>query len=373
MSSFLPFARPEIDEETISAAAEVLRSGWITSGPQVHRFESELSGYFGGRPVRTFAHATAALEAAVRLAGIGSGDEVIVPAMTFVATANVVSLAGGRPVLVDVDLDSRNTDAARLEEAITPRTKALMPVHFAGRPLHLEPIYALARRRGLRVIEDAAHAMGAAYRGRRIGAQGDLVAFSFHPNKNMTTIEGGALSFADPAEVERAEQLRFHGIRRLPGGSMDVLEHSGKSNLPDVSARIGIAQLGRLESFNACRTALAQRYFDKLGGIAALRLPAQPCPGHAWHLFAPLVDFAAARTSRVEFIQAMHAHGIGVGVHYPAMHLFNAFRRLGYREGDFPNAETIGARTVSLPLFSQMLDADVDRVCEALRHILKGA
>ena len=210
MSEFLPFARPEIDEETIAAVADVLRSGWITSGPQVQRFEAELSSYFGGRPARTFTHATAALEIAVRLAGVGPGDEVIVPAMTFAASANVVQLAGGRPVFVDVDLDSRNTDAARIEAAITPRTRAIMPVHFAGLPVDMEPLYALAKRRGLRVIEDAAHAMGASYRGRRIGAQGDLVAFSFHPNKNLTTIEGGALSFADAGEVERAERLRFH-------------------------------------------------------------------------------------------------------------------------------------------------------------------
>jgi dTDP-4-amino-4,6-dideoxygalactose transaminase len=372
VTAFLPFARPEIDEETIAAVAEVLRSGWITSGPCVERFENELSAYFGGRPVRTFAHATAALEVAVRLAGVGPGDEVIVPAMTFVASANVVLLAGGRPILVDVDLDSRNTDVARIEAAITPRTKAIMPVHFAGLPVDLDPIYALAARRGLRVLEDAAHAMGAAYRGKRIGAQGDLVAFSFHPNKNITTIEGGALSFSNPAEVARAERLRFHGIRKAADGSMDVLEHAGKSNLADVSARIGIAQLAKLEQFNARRTALAQRYFERLERTAGVRLPAPPRPGHAWQLFAPLVDFAAAGTTRARFIEAMRGRGIGVGVHYPALHLFHAYRRLGYRERDFPNAETIGERTVTLPLFTQMKDADVERACDALQDTIGG-
>ncbi|HKQ28032.1 MAG TPA: DegT/DnrJ/EryC1/StrS aminotransferase family protein [Burkholderiales bacterium] len=370
MSEFLPFARPEIDEDTIAAVGEVLRSGWITSGPQVQRFEAELSAYFAGRAVRSFTHATAALEIAVRLSGAGPGDEVIVPAMTFVASANVVQLAGARPVLVDVDLDSRNTDAARIEAAITPRTKAVMPVHFAGLPVDMEPIYALARRRRLRVIEDAAHAMGAVYRGRRIGAQGDLVAFSFHPNKNLTTIEGGALSFADAAELERAERLRFHGIRKLPGNEMEVAEPSGKSNLSDVSARIGIAQLAKLAQFNARRSALARSYFDKLKGIAHVRLPAAGDAGHSWHLFAPLIDFAAIGMTRAEFIARMHARGIGVGVHYPAMHLFEAYRRLGYRRGDFPNAETIGERTVTLPLFTQMREADVERVCEALQAIL---
>jgi dTDP-4-amino-4,6-dideoxygalactose transaminase len=372
MTAFLPFARPEIDEATIAAVAEVLRSGWITSGPQVERFESELSAFFGGRPVRTFAHATAALEVAVRLAGVGPGDEVIVPAMTFVASANVVLLAGGRPVLVDVDLATRNTDAARIEAAITPRTKAIMPVHFAGLPVELEPVYALARRRGLRVIEDAAHAMGAACQGRRIGAQGDLVAFSFHPNKNITTIEGGALSFASEAEVERAERLRFHGIRKLPGGGIDVLEHAGKSNLADVSARIGIAQLQKLGAFNARRAALARRYLERLDGASGLRLPVDG-PGHAWHLFAPLIDFGTAQLTRARFIEAMHAKGIGVGIHYQALHLFQAFRRLSYREGDFPNAETIGARTVTLPLFTRMQDSDVDRVCDALRETIQRA
>jgi dTDP-4-amino-4,6-dideoxygalactose transaminase len=370
---YIPFARPEIDEDTIAAVSAVLRSGWITSGPQVQRFEAELSAYFGGRPVRAFTHATAALEVAVRLAGVGPGDEVIVPAMTFAASANVVALAGGRPVLVDVDLDSRNTDAARIEAAITPRTRAIMPVHFAGLPVDLEPIYALAARRGLRVIEDAAHAMGASSRGRRIGAQGDLVAFSFHPNKNMTTIEGGALSFRDPGELERAERLRFHGIRKLPGGTMDVIEHAGKSNLSDVSAAIGLAQLAKLERFNARRAALARRYFEKLGGVARLRLPAAGHAGHAWHLFAPLVDFDALGITRERFIQAMHERGIGVGVHYQALNLFEAFRRLGYRAGDFPNAETIGARTVTLPLHTQLRDADVERVCEAVKASVRQA
>jgi dTDP-4-amino-4,6-dideoxygalactose transaminase len=320
--------------------------------------------------VRVFTHATAALEVAVRLAGVGPGDEVIVPAMTFAASANVVALAGGRPVLVDVDLDSRNTDAARIEAAITPRTRAIMPVHFAGLPVDLEPVYALAARRGLRVIEDAAHAMGAAYRGRRIGAQGDLVAFSFHPNKNMTTIEGGALSFRDPGELERAERLRFHGIRKLPGGEMEVEEPGGKFNMPDVCAAIGLAQLARLEEFIARRRELARRYFERLHGVPHLRLPAPDQPGHCWHLFAPLIDFAALGTTRRAFIEMMQKRGIGVGVHYQAMHLFAAYRRLGYKPGDFPNAEIIGARTLTLPLFTRMQDADVDRVCGALREAI---
>jgi hypothetical protein len=372
VSVFLLFARPEIDEQTIAAVAEVLRSGWITSGPQVLRFEEALSVHCGGRPVRTFTSATGALEVALALAGVGPGDEVIVPAMTFVASANVVLRAGARPVLVDVDLDSRNTDAARIEAAITPRTKAVMPVHFAGLPVELAPVCALAKRRGLRVIEDAAHAMGASHAGRAIGAQGDLVAFSFHPNKNITTIEGGALSFADPAEVERAERLRFHGIRKLPGGEMEVEEPGGKFNLADVAACIGLAQLARLAQFNARRSELARRYLELLQGMRHVRLPAADRPGHSWHLFAPLVDFGALGITRRALIERMHARGIGVGVHYQAMHLFAAYRRLGYGPGDFPNAETIGARTVTLPLFTQMQNADVERVCAALQAAILG-
>ena len=370
MTPYLPFARPEIDEQTIAAVGEVLRTGWISSGPQVLRFEQALSARFGGRPVRTFTSATAALEVALDLAGVGPGAEVVVPAMTFVASANVVLRAGARPVLVDVDLDSRNTDAARIEAALSPRTRAIMPVHFAGLPVDLEPVYALAKRRGLRVIEDAAHAMGAAYVDRAIGAQGDLVALSFHPNKNITSIEGGALSFADSAEVERAERLRFHGIRKLPGGEMEVEEPGGKFNLPDVCAVIGLAQLEKLERFNARRRELVRRYFERLRSLEHVRLPLADRPGHCWHLFAPLVDFARLGTTRPAFIEAMHARGIGVGVHYLALHRFSAYRRLGYREGDFPNAETIGARTVTLPLFTRMQDADVDRVCEALRDAI---
>ncbi|HEU4352656.1 MAG TPA: DegT/DnrJ/EryC1/StrS aminotransferase family protein [Burkholderiales bacterium] len=371
MTPYLPFARPEIDEQTIAAVGDVLRSGWITSGPQVLRFEQALSARFGGRPVRAFTSATAALEVALDLAGVGPGDEVVVPAMTFVASANVVLRAGARAVLVDVDLDSRNTDAARIEAALTPRTRAIMPVHFAGLPVDLAPVYALAKRRGLRVIEDAAHAMGAAYGERAIGAQGDLVAFSFHPNKNITSIEGGALSFADPAEVERAERLRFHGIRKLAGAEIEVEEPGGKFNLPDVCATIGLAQLAHLERFNARRRELARRYFEHLRGLEHVRLPAADRPGHSWHLFAPLVDFQKAGTTRGAFIEAMHARGIGVGVHYPALHLFAAYRRLGYRPGDFPNAEMIGARTVTLPLFTRMSDADLHKVCSAMTDILR--
>jgi hypothetical protein len=367
--AFLPFARPEIDKETIAAVAEVLRSGWITTGPQVKLFEAALSDYLGGRTVRTFTSATGALEVALQVCGIGPGDEVIVPAMTFAATANVVVRVGARPVFVDVDLATRNIDVGRVEAAITPRTRAVMPVHFAGLPVDMDELYALAERRGLRVVEDAAHAIGASHRGRRIGSFGDLVAFSFHPNKNLTTIEGGALSIRNPAEVQPVERLLFHGIDR-GADVMDVHEAGGKYNLTDVAACVGLGQLRRLEEFNRRRRELAALYFDRLHTDPPLLLPARGDQGHSWHMFAPLLPLDSLRIGREQFIREMRDRGIGVGIHYPALHLFTLYRRMGNSPGDFPNAERIGRSTVTLPLFPAMTEADVERVCAACAAVV---
>ncbi len=368
-AAFLPFAKPGIDEETIAAVANVLRSGWITTGPQVEAFESALSGYLGGRPVRTFTSATGALEVALQVCEIGPGDEVIVPAMTFAATANVVLRVGAKPVFVDVELATRNIDIGRVEAAITPRTKAVMPVHFAGLPVNMDDLYELAQRRGLRVIEDAAHAIGSSYRNRRIGSFGDLVAFSFHPNKNLTTIEGGALSIREPAEVKRIERLRFHGIERA-GDGMDVLEAGGKYNLTDVAACVGLGQLHRLEQFNRRRRELAARYFERLATDPPLHLPPRGDAGHSWHIFAPLLPLDRLHIGREEFILEMAARGIGVGVHYPALHLFTLYREMGYKAGDFPNTERIGRSTVTLPLYPALSEDDIDRVCAACAQVL---
>jgi len=368
--AFLPFARPEIDEATIKGVAEVLRSGWITTGPQVALFESALSDYLGGRLVRTFTSATGALEVALQACGIGPGDEVIVPAMTFAATANVVVRLGARPVFVDVDAATRNIDVARAEAAVTPRTRAIMPVHFAGLPVDMDALYAMAERHGLRVVEDAAHAIGSSYHGRRIGSFGDLVAFSFHPNKNLTTIEGGALSIRDPAEVPLIERLRFHGIDRAVE-AMDVHEAGGKYNLTDVAACVGVGQLRRLEEFNQRRRRLAALYFDALETDPQMLLPARGDQGHSWHMFAPLLPLERLRIGREQFIREMKDRGIGVGIHYPALHLFTLYRRMGYGPGDFPNAERIGRATVTLPLFPAMDEADVARVCAACAELAR--
>ncbi|MBV8497483.1 MAG: DegT/DnrJ/EryC1/StrS aminotransferase family protein, partial [Gammaproteobacteria bacterium] len=258
-AAMLPFTRPSIDEETIRAVAEVLRSGWLASGPKVAQLEAELSAWLGGRAVRTQTSATTGLELALLACGIGAGDEVITPALSFVATANVIVRVGARPVFVDVGLDSRNLDLDQVEAAITPRTRAIMPVHFAGLPVDMERLYTIARRHRLRVIEDAAHAIGSAWRGQRIGSFGDLAVFSFHPNKNMTTIEGGAVSGGSPEEVKAIELHRWHGQVKSGVDGCDTLIAGGKCNLSDVAAAVGLGQLRRLEEFNTRRRALVAR------------------------------------------------------------------------------------------------------------------
>ena len=369
----LPFTRPTIDEDTIAAVSEVLRSGWLASGPKVAQLEAELSAYLGGRPVRTQTSATAGLEMALLACGIGRGDEVITPALSFVATANVIVRVGARPVFVDVGLDSRNIDLDRAEAAITPRTRAIMPVHFAGLPLDMERLYAIATRHGLRVIEDAAHAIGSSFRGRRIGSFGDLVCFSFHPNKNITTIEGGAISGGSPAELKAIELHRWHGQVKSGFDGFDTLLAGGKYNLSDVAAAVGLGQLKRLEEFNARRRALIARYYQLWASEAPLRLPERGDEGHSWHVFTPLLPLAQLSISRAQFMEAMKGQGIGTGIHYPAIHLFTAYRALGYREGRFPNAERIGRETVTLPLFPAMQLSDVERVVTAVNTIVRGA
>ncbi|HWH47152.1 MAG TPA: DegT/DnrJ/EryC1/StrS aminotransferase family protein, partial [Burkholderiales bacterium] len=228
---YLPFARPSIDEECIAGVAEVLRSGWIASGPNVLKFERVLSDYLGGRPVRTMTSATAALEVGLKLAGVGRGDEVITSAMSFFSVMNVIVRAGARPVFVDCDLVTRNMDFDQVQAAVTPHTRAIIPTHFAGLPVDMERLYAIAGRHRVRVLEDAALAIGSRWKGRRIGSFGDMIAFSFHPNKNITTIEGGALAVNDEAEARLIEKLRFHGIVRLDDGTRDVETAAGKFNM----------------------------------------------------------------------------------------------------------------------------------------------
>lgn len=373
MSEFLPFTRPTIDEETIADVVAVLRSGWITSGPKTAELERALAAYLGGqRQLRVMTSATGGMEMALRAAGVGPGDEVIVPAMSFAASANVVVRVGARPVFIDVGLRSRNATPAAFAAALSPRTRALMPVHFSGLAVDMDPLNALAGARGLRIIEDAAHAIGTRYRGRLIGSFGDIVSLSFHANKNMTTIEGGALSFADPALALPLDRERFHGITKDAAGNVDVYSAGGKYNLTDVAAAVGLGQLRRLESFNARRRVLAARYFERLGPrLDPDMLPERGDDGHSWHMFAVLVPFARLGLSRDEFLARMKARGIGLGVHYPSIPGLTYYRQLGWDPAAFPNAARIGAETVTLPLFPAMADGDVDRVCDALLELMK--
>jgi dTDP-4-amino-4,6-dideoxygalactose transaminase len=367
MTDFLPFTRPSIDEDTIADVADVLRSGWITSGPKVQAFEAALSDYCGGRTVRAFNSGTATLEVAFRLAKVGAGDTVITTPLTWVATANVILEVGATPVFVDVDPTTRNIDLDQLEAAITPQTKAIIPVDLAGLPVDRTKLYAIAERHSLRVVEDAAQSFGATWQGRRIGATGDFVSFSFHANKNLTTGEGGALVLPVDIDPALCERLRLQGVRRFPDGGMDVDVLGGKSNLTDIAAAIGLGQLKHLDKFTASRRELARHYFDRIDRSLGLELPLAEFSDCNWHMFQVLLP---PGTQRGAFIAAMKARGFGIGVHYPALHLFSYYRAMGFKAGDFPHAEHIGATTVTLPLFPAMHDSDVDRVCAALTAIL---
>lgn len=373
LPSFLPFTRPSIDEETIAAVGEVLRSGWITSGPKTLEFEAALSALFGGRPVRAFNSGTITLEIALQLAGVGPGDEVITSPLSWVSTANVVLHLGARPVFVDIDPHTRNIDLERIEAAITPRTKAIIPVDLAGLPVDRDRLYAIAGRHRLRVVEDAAQSLGASWNGKPIGSTGDFVSFSFHANKNLTTCEGGALVLPDDISPALCERLRLQGVQRLDGGEIEVEVAGHKGNLTDVAAAVGLGQLKHLEEFTARRRALARRYFERLDPALGLGLPPADFVNSNWHMFQVLLSLERMSISRADFIARLRERNIGAGVHYPAMHLFALYRGIGYREGDFPIAERIGRSTLTLPLFPAMQDADVDAVCANIADLLRNA
>lgn len=368
----LPFARPSLDEATIAGVADVLRSGWITTGPWAQAFEARLSELCGGRPVRATSSATAAIEIALALAGVGPGDEVIAGAQGFFAVPNMIEKAGAVPVFVDCDLVSRRIDPEAVERAITPRTRAIVPTHWPGSEPGVDALLALASRHRLRVIEDAALTFGARDAGRFGGSFGDLAVFSFHPNKNLTTIEGGAIVVNDAAEATRVERLRFHGIERLADGTRDVGVAGGKSNLPDVNARVGMGQLDRLDALLARRRALALRYFERWRPEADCVLPPRPRTGDGatWNFFAVLLPLDRITMTRAAFRDAMLREGIGTGISYEALHLTTLGRCRGGREGQFPQAERIARETVTLPLFPDMADGDVDRVCDTVARLL---
>ncbi len=374
--AYLPFTRPTIDEETIAGVAEVLRSGWLTSGPNVKALEAKLSEACGGRPVRAFNSGTCTMEIALRIAGVGAGHEVITTPLSWVATSNVILEVGARPVFVDIDPVTRNIDLNRIEAAITPATRAIIPVDLAGLPVDRERLYAIAKKHKLRVVEDAAQSFGSTWNGKRIGAIGDFVSFSFHPNKNVTTIEGGALVMNDEREAKLAEQYRLQGVVRSGFDGMEVEVVGGKFNLTDVAARVGLGQLPRLDEFNAKRRELARVYFTLFDAPAVralgLELPPRDFASSNWHMFQVVLPEEKLALRRAQVMEKLHAAGIGSGVHYPAIHLFKVYRQLGWKDGDFPIAERTCRNILTLPLFPTMTAADAARVVESLAAILQA-
>jgi dTDP-4-amino-4,6-dideoxygalactose transaminase len=375
--SYLKFAGPVLDESTIAGVAEVLRSGQLSSGPWVQRFEEDLSAFCGGRPTRVLTSATAAIEVALQLCDIGPGDEVITGAQSFFTVLNMIVKVGAKPVFVDCDLVTRNMDLAQVEAAITPATRAIVPTHYPGALVDMDALLALAQRHGLRVIEDASLVIGSQWRKRNVGAFGDLVAFSFHPNKNVTSIEGGALVVNDALEAKRVEALRFHGIEYRPDRTRDVAFPGGKFNMPDVNARIGHAQLARLPEFLAKRRALADRYFARFATDPPCVLPPEPATpdddGYSWNMFCVLLPVDRLSIDRKQFREAVEGRGIGTGMSYEALHLCTLGRKYGGHEGQFPSTERIARETVSLPLHAGMSHADVDRVCAAVAQVIAAA
>jgi dTDP-4-amino-4,6-dideoxygalactose transaminase len=372
---FIPLTRPTIDDETIAGVAEVLRSGWITSGPQVKAFEAKLSEYCGGHPVRVFNSGTCTMEIALRIAGVGPGDEVITTPLSWVATSNVILEVGAKPVFVDIDPVTRNIDLSLVEAAITPATKAIIPVDLAGLPVDRDRLHAIAKKHKLRVVEDAAQSFGTTWKGRRIGAFGDFVSFSFHPNKNITSIEGGCLVLNDEREAKLAEQYRLQGVVRTGLDGMEVEILGGKFNLTDVAARVGIGQLARLDEFTAKRRELVRHYFELLDKPAVralgLGLPPADFAESNWHMFQVVLP-PMLTIKRAEVMAKLQEAGVGAGVHYPAIHLFALYRRQGYKEGDFPKAEAVCRNILTLPLFPSLTRAEIARVVTTLVSILKA-
>ncbi|MCC7365402.1 MAG: DegT/DnrJ/EryC1/StrS aminotransferase family protein [Dehalococcoidia bacterium] len=383
MSGFrIPFFRPSIDEDDIAAVADTLRSGWLTSAGNVQALERELADYTGAGFVNAVNSCTAAMHLCLRAWDIGPGDEVITTPWTFSATATVIVHTGATPVLADIREGDFNIDPEQVERAVTPRTKAIIPVHYAGEPCDMDALQDIAERHNLKILEDAAHAIGTMYRGRMVGQLSDAAAFSFYATKNMTTGEGGALATDDEALSDRVRRLTLHGMNRDawnrydPGGSWryDIIEFGFKDNLTDPAAALGRRQLTKLERFTEERTRVAQRYFANLAGEEHVRLPAfDERNRQAWHLFEIRI-LPSSPVGRDDVIRQLAARGIQTSVHFIPLHYHTAYKNLGYwKQGDFPVAEAAFEGAISLPLFPDMTNAEVDDVCQALHDILAGA
>lgn len=380
-SHFLPYCLPEIGEEEIAEVVDSLRSGWVTTGPKVKRFEDQFAEYVGAAHAIAVSSCTAALHLSLAAEGIGPGDEVIVPTLTFCATANVVAHLGAKPVLVDVDQYGL-MEAGSAARAITGKTRAIIPVHFAGQSCDLDAIHELAGRHQLRVIEDAAHAVGTSYRGRRIGSGSGCAAFSFYATKNMTTGEGGMITTQDAGFAARLRRLALHGMSRdawkrySEAGSWyyEVLEAGYKCNMTDIQAALGIHQLRRLDSFIARRRELARRYDSAFADLEEIQIPPQ-APGqfNVYHLYPIRLREELTGMDRSAVIEKLKDERIGASVHFIPLHRHPFYRdTYGYRPEDFPGAERYYRGLLSLPLYPKMTDQDGDDVIRAVRGIVKG-
>ncbi len=374
--NFLPLNRPSIGTAEIAGVTECLKSQWITTGPLCKTFEERFQALTGARHAVSVVSATAGMHLVLMSLGITEGDEVITPSMTFASTINMITLLGAKPVFVDVHYDSLNINADSIEAAITARTRAIIPVHFAGAPSDMMQIMKIADRHHITVIEDAAHAVGTYYRGTHVGGLGGIAVFSFHPLKNITTGEGGMITHDDDNLEKKLRTLRFHGIERDAwkrygkGGNpeYDIEEPGYKYNLTDIQAALGIAQLDRLEEFNRRRSELVDIYRKGLGHLDGLELPGDPTyrHTHSRHLF--VVKILAMERS--EFMERLSEYNIGYGLHFPACHLLKYVKnRFGLTS--LPETERAAGKILSLPLFPDMTDDDVAYVCDAVRDILK--
>ena len=377
-SSFLPYHQPLIDADDEGAVVETLRSGWLTTGPRTKGFEKDLAAYAGAAYCVGVNSCTAALHLALEAVGVGSGDEVITSPITFASTANVIVHRGARPVFVDVEPDTFNINPGGIEAALTPRTKALIPVDFAGQPCDLDAIMGIGVRHGLPVIEDAAHALGAEYRGRRLGTLADLTTFSFHPVKHVTTGEGGLVTTASDEMNARLRRFRNHGletefkVRHEKGDEYTPMVDLGYNyRLTDVACALGLSQLAKLDHFLKRRAELAQRYRTELARQPGVLLPdVSPDVRHVWHIFPILLEIERLAADRRTILAALRAENIGVTVHYVPVYWHPYYRARGYERGLCPNAEWAFEHLLTLPLFPAMSDEDVDDVLAAVRKVL---
>jgi UDP-4-amino-4-deoxy-L-arabinose-oxoglutarate aminotransferase len=379
-SEFLPFSRPSINEEDIAVVVEVLRSLWLTTGTKTAQFERAFCDYTGCAGAVALSSATAGMHLALKALDIGAGDEVITPSMTWVSTLNLIVLSGAKPVFVDVDRDTLLVSPESIKASLTDSTKLIIPVHFAGAAVDLEPIRKLAADKNFFLVEDAAHALGTQYNSERIGRSGTSI-FSFHPIKNITTGEGGMFCSDDLELVNCVRRLKFHGLgadaydRHTQGRSpqAEVLEPGYKYNLTDISAALGISQLARVDKFNSRRTELALKYRERLDEVdEILPLSDPPYPiQHAWHLFVVRLDIDKVGLSRDDFMQELKQRNIGTGLHFRAVHLQKYYTEsMGTHRGMLPNTEWNSDRICSLPLFPDMTFDDVDDVVEAIKEVL---